>query len=90
MIRDDINEQVRIAANPNTPKETLIELSKDNYSMVRLAVAGNPSTPKETLIKLMNKLRLDDVDGVLVVMETDVPEDLKQILIVMCGKTITV
>ena len=39
---------------------------------------------------LINKLRLDNVNGVLVIIEKEAPEDLKQILIAMCDKTISV
>ena len=40
------------AGNPNTPADTLIELSKDSDYAVRSSAAGNPNTPADTLIEL--------------------------------------
>ena len=40
------------AGNPNTPADTLIELSKDSDCDVRRNAAGNPNTPADTLIEL--------------------------------------
>ena len=40
------------AGNPNTPADTLIELSKDSNYAVRRNAAGNPNTPADTLIEL--------------------------------------
>jgi len=37
-----------VAGNPNTPVDTLVELSKDSYWSVRGNVAGNPNTPGYT------------------------------------------
>jgi hypothetical protein len=45
-----------LAWNPNTPIETLIELSKDDNEDVRRGVASNINTPIETL----NLLSKDD------------------------------
>ena len=45
---------------------------------------------KEFSMFLMNKLRLDGVDGILVIIEKESPDDLKQILIAMCDKAIYV
>lgn len=36
------------AGNPNTPVDTLIELSKDSHCDVRKNAAGNPNTPGYT------------------------------------------
>jgi len=46
-------QQVRqtVAGNPNTPKETLIELSKEKDQGMKIELAGNPNTPKEILIE---------------------------------------
>jgi len=35
------------ASNPNTPAETLVELSKDGDWRVRSSAASNPNTPKK-------------------------------------------
>ena len=40
------------AGNPNTPADTLIELSKDSDCDVRSSAAGNPNTPADTLVEL--------------------------------------
>jgi hypothetical protein len=39
----------QIAQNPNTPPETLVNLSQDKTWSVRCWVAGNPNTPVESL-----------------------------------------
>ena len=36
------------AGNPNTPADTLVELSKDSHYAVRRNAAGNPNTPGYT------------------------------------------
>ena len=41
-----------LAYNPNTPKEILIILSKDEDWFVRCRVVQNPNTPKEILTRL--------------------------------------
>ena len=41
-----------LAANPNTPTEVLIELSKDENNIVRHYVTANPNTPMHVLIRL--------------------------------------
>ena len=40
------------AGNPNTPADTLVELSKDGDCDVRRNAAGNPNTPADTLVEL--------------------------------------
>jgi len=40
------------AGNPNTPVDTLVELSKDSECDVRRSAAGNPNTPVDTLVEL--------------------------------------
>ena len=40
------------AGNPNTPADTLVELSKDSDCDVRRNAAGNPNTPADTLVEL--------------------------------------
>ena len=40
------------AGNPNTPADTLVELSKDSDCVVRSSAAGNPNTPADTLVEL--------------------------------------
>ena len=43
---------INIARNPNTPVETLVELSRNEDVYIRMRVADNPNTPVETLIEL--------------------------------------
>ena len=45
------SEKWRVANDPDTPSETLDELSVDQDWMIRSAVAKNRNTPKETLKK---------------------------------------
>jgi archaellum biogenesis ATPase FlaH len=59
-------------------------------SLSTLLIYNSLNSVREFSMFLMNKLRLDDVNGVLVIIEREAPEDLKQILIAMCDKTITV
>jgi archaellum biogenesis ATPase FlaH len=59
-------------------------------SLSTLLIYNSLNSIKEFSMFLMNKLRLEGIDGVLVIIEKEAPEDLKQILISMCDKTITV
>ena len=45
-------KKFELSINPNTPAETLMELSKDDEWSVRRRVASNPNTPAETLSEL--------------------------------------
>uniref|UniRef100_UPI0039E4EB9E hypothetical protein n=1 Tax=Dysgonomonas sp. TaxID=1891233 RepID=UPI0039E4EB9E len=41
----DCDVRRRVASNPSTPVDALLELSKDSDCDVRRRVASNPSTP---------------------------------------------
>ena len=43
-----ITKNISVAANSNTPEETLKVLATDTNSLVRLNVSQNPNTPPET------------------------------------------
>jgi len=47
------DDKVKLAGNPNTPKDILIKLCKYDYDNNKVieAVASNPSTPKEALVE---------------------------------------
>ena len=47
------------AGNPNTPVDTLVELSKDSDCDVRRSAAGNPNTPVDTLVELSKDSECD-------------------------------
>ena len=47
-----IETRMRIARNPMTPVETLVQLSQDENWRVRLGVAENLNTPTEVLARL--------------------------------------
>lgn len=52
-IRDtSIDKSIAIAGNPETPPQTLDNLSRDGSEYVRVQVAKNPNTVPETLINL--------------------------------------
>ena len=59
-------------------------------SISTLLIYNSINSVKEFSMFLINKLRLDNVNGVLVIIEKEAPEDLKQILIAMCDKAIIV
>ena len=48
----ELNQLIKTAQNPNSPKEILITLSQNTDPHVRNKVAENPSTPTNILIKL--------------------------------------
>jgi hypothetical protein len=52
-------EQEKIAKNPNTPVDTLVELSKDEDRRTRAAVAKNPNTPDDILVELSKDEEVD-------------------------------
>lgn len=53
MEQTSLNDLCTIAAHPNTPSQTLKELSVHPSYQVRSNVAGNPSTPLQSLMMLM-------------------------------------
>jgi 3-methyladenine DNA glycosylase AlkC len=57
--RKKIKDKIELAINPNTPKELLVELSKDKDRFVRRAVAKNPNTPSEVLVELSKDKDVD-------------------------------
>jgi len=59
-------------------------------SISTLLIYNTLNSVKEFSMFLINKMRLDEVDGVLVIIEKEAPEDLKQILIAMSDKLISV
>ena len=60
----------------------------DSFSS--LLIYNNKNSIEEFAMYLINKLRLNNVNGILVVMEKDIPDGLKKILIAMCDKVIYV
>lgn len=46
---DDLDEGLRVAADPATPAVKLVELAKSAYPRVRALVAAHPGAPKEAL-----------------------------------------
>jgi len=63
-------------------------LIMDSFST--LLIYNSKNSVKEFAMFLINKLRLEGVSGILVVIEREVPDDLEQILIAMCDKVIHV
>jgi len=59
-------------------------------SLSTLLIYNSIDSVKEFSMFLTNMLRLKGVDGILVIIEKEAPEDLKQILIAMCDKVIHV
>ena len=59
-------------------------------SISTLLIYNSLNSVKEFSMFIINKMRLEGVDGVLVVIEKEAPEDLKQSLVAMCDKTINV
>ena len=59
-------------------------------SISTLLIYNSLNSVKEFSMFLINKLGLEGVDGVLVTLGKESPEDLKQILIAMCDKVIYV
>jgi len=57
-------------------------------SVSALLIYNGTNSVKEFLMFLINKLRLEKVNGILLVIGNDAPGDLKQILIAMCDKAI--
>ena len=57
-------------------------------SISTLLIYNSPGSVKEFAMFLINKLRLEGVDGILLAIEKELPEDLEQILISMCDKSI--
>ena len=47
-----LNMKIKLANNPNTPKEILKILATDKDGWIRYYIAGNPNTSKEILTKL--------------------------------------
>ncbi|AFY80668.1 hypothetical protein Oscil6304_0936 [Oscillatoria acuminata PCC 6304] len=45
-------KMLRIAANPQTPSDSLRDLSYSSDRLIRKTVAGNPNTPRDILFKL--------------------------------------
>jgi len=59
-------------------------------SISALLIYNSKNSLKEFSMFLINRLRLEKVTGVLVIIEKEIPDDLKQILIAMCDKVIYV
>jgi len=59
-------------------------------SVSTLLIYNSTNSVKEFSMFLINKMRLEGLNGMLVIIEKEAPEDLKQILIAMCDKTIYV
>ena len=52
ILESDCDVRRSAAGNPNTPADTLVELSKDSDWAVRSNAAGNPNTPVDVLVEL--------------------------------------
>ena len=48
----DFQTRCRVASNPNTPQEVLLELAKDKKPKVKVHLILNPNTPQEALVLL--------------------------------------
>lgn len=59
-------------------------------SLSTLLIYNSQASVKEFSMFLMNKLRIHGVGGVFVVLERELPKDIKQILIAMCDKTVQI
>lgn len=59
-------------------------------SLSTLLIYNSLNSVKEFSMFLINKLRLESIDGILVIIGKEAPEDLKQILIAMSDKVIYV
>ena len=57
-------------------------------SISTLLIYNSTNSVKEFAMFLVNKLRLEDVSGILVTIEKEAPDDIKRILIAMCDKAI--
>ncbi|CAB4159404.1 hypothetical protein UFOVP699_140 [uncultured Caudovirales phage] len=58
----------KLARNPNTPVDILIDLSKHPFTIFRVAVAQNPSLPMEDLVRMLedpNELVVETVKRAL-------------------------
>jgi hypothetical protein len=49
------NDTIKLASNPNTPKDILIKLCKYGDNKVRETLAGNPNVPKDIFIENLTK-----------------------------------
>jgi len=61
-------------------------LIMDSFST--FLIYNGKNSMKEFAMFLINKLRLEGVGGILVILEREAPDDLKQILIAMCDRVI--
>jgi len=59
-------------------------------SLSTLLIYNSKNSVKEFAMFLINKLRLEGVNGVFLIIEKEAPEDIKQILIAMCDKVVYV